>query len=396
MRVWRLVLGVLLFHTPAATAGGAETWWVMRHADDPGLLAVIVHPAAPNVVYMTWDTVVSFDGGESWEDLVTPREHVGSGSRKVFSAREFSPDPSDPWTVYWITWGAPEDSSRHLVRVTWKDGPQQEILGDLSTFDGGVPSSVLVHPLRPEVLYVGTAKGQLFRSDDRGATWRRRYSPDLDPLPPFYEPGISLIVVPPAVPSTIYINDPVDHTGLYRSFDEGQSWESLDPDPEQRYMATLVASSQNPQLLYLVAAGCGGPEGCPEGTVYRSQDQGTTWESLLQSRWPREIANRSSYRLLAVDPEDPDRVAVAAREGVYLTEDGGKTWRFLELPISSMRGEYEAYSVAIQPTHPKRLLATVVDGLFALELPVGPSAVSPSTWGRIKAPLLPVLPPTSK
>ena len=97
-----------------------------------------------------------------------------------------------------------------------------------------------------------------------------------------------------------------------------------------------------------------------------------------------------------MDPEDPDRVAVAAREGVYLTENGGKNWTFLELPISSLRGEYEAYSVAIQPTSPKRLLTTVIDVLFALELPIGPSSVAPSSWGRVKARFLPLLPETPK
>jgi len=67
-------------------------------------------------------------------------------------------------------WGDPEDPSKRLVRVTWSGGPHQEVLGDLSTFDGGIPSSVLVHPLQSQTLYVGTAKGDLFRSDDREAT----------------------------------------------------------------------------------------------------------------------------------------------------------------------------------------------------------------------------------
>lgn len=393
MRGLRVFL-TLLLTLPAATAASPADWWAMHYMDG-GHYAVVVHPRDPNVLYLTWDTIVSFDGGETWEGLAGTWEGAPSTwaplARRVRTAQEFSPDPSDPLTVYWITWGDAEDPSKRLVRVTWSGGPHQEVLGDLSTFDGGIPSSVLVHPLQPQTLYVGTTKGELFCSDDRGGTWRPLYPPD--PEAPPGASGIYLIVVPPPAPSTIYINDPGDHPGLCRSFDEGQTWERLALDLEQRSLTSLGATGQDPQLLYLVAAGC---RGCASyGAVYRSQDAGTTWESLLQSYWPRAILG-GSIRVLTGDPEDPARVAVAANEGVYLTEDGGKTWRFLELPISGLRGEYEAYSVAIQATHPKRLLVTVVDALFALELPVGPSPVSPSTWGRIKAPLLPVLPPTSK
>ena len=81
---------MLLSSTVGDTAGAAVDWWVLRHMD-PGHSAVVVHPTDPNVLYMTWDTTVSFDGGETWEDLVSPWEHVGSGSSKVREAGEFSP-----------------------------------------------------------------------------------------------------------------------------------------------------------------------------------------------------------------------------------------------------------------------------------------------------------------
>ena len=134
--------------------------------------------------------------------------------------------------------------------------------------------------------------------------------------------------------------------------------------------------------------------------MYRSQDRGDSWEKILQTnariRSPRDIAIWDGPGPLAVDPEDPDRVAVAANEGVHLTEDQGETWSFLELRESGPYGESPVRSVAIQPTHPKRLLATRLIALYALELPAGSTSVSPSTWGRIKARVAPLLPRTSK
>ena len=65
-------------------------------------------------------------------------------------------------------------------------------------------------------------------------------------------------MVPPAAPSTIYINDPVDNTGLYRSFDDGQTWQRLVPDPEY-YVATLAGTGQDSEVMYLIAGGCAPP-----------------------------------------------------------------------------------------------------------------------------------------
>ncbi len=376
-----LVFLVVLLMTEMTTA--APAYWLYLKSIPSGLgglLAIVVHPADPNVLYLTWDSTVSFDGGQTW----------GEFGRWGGVSWEFSPDPSDPLSVYMITQRDFQDTSKQLVRITWSGGPNQEVLGERTTFDGGVPSSVLVHPSQPRTLYVGTSKGDLFRSDDRGVTWLRLHHTPPENVP--WDTEISLIVVPPAAPSTIYINDPMDPASLYRSFDEGQTWQRLVPEPEH-YVRTLVAEPQNPQVLYLV----GGPKGycpggtvCPRGVVYRSRDQGDSWESILQSYEPRSISEG-----LAVDPEDPNRIAAAAHEGVYLTENGGRTWTFLEFPMG-LYGEYTAQSVAFQLTSPKRLLATVHDVLFALELPIGSSSVAPSSWGQVKARFLPLLPETSK
>src|SRR5262249_22592107 len=92
----------------------------------------------------------------------------------------------------------------------------------------------------------------------------------------------------------------------------------------------LAIAPSNPDILYVgtgqvetrydIAAGDG---------VYRSDDAGKTWRHLGLD------ATRAIRRIL-IDPKNPDVVLAAAAgpifagnpdRGVYRTEDGGKTWK---------------------------------------------------------------------
>ena len=58
---------------------------------------------------------------------------------------------------------------------------------------------------------------------------------------------------------------------------------------------------------------------------YRSDDQGKSWQSLTGG------IGESLYgapRCIAIDPKDPDTVAIGSFDGtVFLTEDGGESFR---------------------------------------------------------------------
>ena len=59
--------------------------------------------------------------------------------------------------------------------------------------------------------------------------------------------------------------------------------------------------------------------------VWRSEDGGRTWRNLTQLRQGSLLGARVND--LAVDPENPDRVAVAAATGVWISLDGGLSWQ---------------------------------------------------------------------
>lgn len=61
--------------------------------------------------------------------------------------------------------------------------------------------------------------------------------------------------------------------------------------------------------------------------VWRSDDGGVTWTNL--TRWRGASLLGARARDLAIDPNDPDRIAVASATGVWMSVDGGLTWRGL-------------------------------------------------------------------
>ena len=117
--------------------------------------------------------------------------------------------------------------------------------------------------------------------------------------------------------------------GVWRSDDAGQTWEPLFQNESAASVDAIALAPSNPRILY---AGTGQVEtrydlASGDG-VFRSDDGGRTWRHLGLS------ATRAIGRIV-VDPKNPDVVLVAAmghifgpnpERGVFRSEDGGRTW----------------------------------------------------------------------
>ena len=109
---------------------------------------------------------------------------------------------------------------------------------------------------------------------------------------------------------------------------DGETWTRADsmPAPERASGAVrlpesnvvLRESRRGPSLLF-----AGGSQ------LWRSEDSGRTWRNLTQTRGQSQSNSvlGAPVNDLAVDPENPDRIAVAAASGVWLSLDGGLSWQ---------------------------------------------------------------------
>ncbi len=223
--------------------------------------------------------------------------------------------------------------------------------------------SLLVHPRRPDTLFVGTCPAALYRSEDAGASWEPleaglvRESPDLVYM------RVTCLVADPANDDTVWAGIELD--GVRVSTDGGATWERRDgglssPDIHDLLVApggpkTLVAATNNdinlsrdggatwqpqkvkeqfpwaycrglaqkaddPATLFL--GNGNGPPGTA-GAVQMSRDGGASWQAAELSPAPN-----STIWSFATNPADPDLVFCASVLGyLYRSEDGGATWR---------------------------------------------------------------------
>jgi photosystem II stability/assembly factor-like uncharacterized protein len=118
--------------------------------------------------------------------------------------------------------------------------------------------------------------------------------------------------------------------GIWKSEDAGRTWQPLFPAEGAACVDSLAIAPSNPKILY---AGSGQVETrydiASGNGIYRSDDGGKTWRHL-------GLAKAGAIGRILVDPTNPDVVVVAAlghifgpnpERGLFRSEDGGKTWQ---------------------------------------------------------------------
>lgn len=114
--------------------------------------------------------------------------------------------------------------------------------------------------ISPNVAYAGAAQ-LIFYSEDAGQTWAAKGA---------VSSTIQALVVHPVTPSLVYVG--TFNNGLARSADWGATWTPLTNGlPANAWVTTLAINPVTPTVLYA---------GTWNGQVYRSTDGGGSWEEL--------------------------------------------------------------------------------------------------------------------
>ena len=221
---------------------------------------------------------------------------------------------------------APIDSSA-LRNLKWRHvGPEGNrvtsvtgVIGDRTTY------------------YAGAASGGLWKTGDGGVTW----APIFEDQP---VSSIGTVSVAPSDPNVVWVGtgEPFIRSnisvgwGVFRSTDAGKSWTKMGLENTGR-IARIIVHPTNPDIVYVASLGHAyGPQ--PERGIYRSMDGGKTWERVLF------VNDSTGASELIMDPNNPrilfagmwqvqintwGRVSGGAGSGIWMSRDGGTTWKRL-------------------------------------------------------------------
>jgi len=235
---------------------------------------------------------------------------------------------------------------------------------------------LLISPHSHTRLYF--AANKLFRSDDRGNTWKV-ISPDLtrqidrnklEVMGKIWPMDAVAKNASTSPYGTIVALDesPVEEDMLYVGTDDGliqvtedggENWrkiESFPGVPEGTYVNDIIASHHEANTVY--AAFNNHKNGDFKPYVLKSTDAGKTWTSLSSN-----LPERGSVYALAEDHINKDLLFAGTEFGAFTSLDGGKNWKQLKngLPTIAVR------DLAIQKRENDLVLATFGRGFYILD-----------------------------
>ena len=315
---------------------------------------------------------VSFNGGESWTTIY---------NQSTAQFYHLDVDNQYPYRVY----GTQQDNSSISVPSRTEKGAIP--WGDCYAPGTGESGYIAVHPQDPNIVYVGAVGsspgggGALQRYDHRTkqvrliTVWPEAYQ-GYDPAVLKYRFAWTFpIVFSPHDPGILYAGG--NH--VFRTTDEGDSWEVISPDLSRNDPQTLKASG-GPLTLDTSGAENYGTvfafaesylergvlwAGSDDGLVHVSRDDGATWTNVT----PPDLPEFSLISLIEPSRHDPGTVYVAATRYklddyhplLYKTEDYGQRWRALS--DNFPEGEITR-AVREDPVQPGLLYVGAETGLF--------------------------------
>lgn len=219
----------------------------------------------------------------------------------------------------------------------------------------------------PDIIYVGAASGGVWKSENGGTTW----APIFDDQPIL---NIGAIAIQQSNPSVVWVGTGEGNPrnsiniggGIYKSLDGGKTWKSMGLE-KTRNIHRIFIDPTNPNVVYVGVIG--NPYGeHPERGVFKTTDGGQTWEKILYTN------DKSGVGEMVMDPKNPNKLLVNMWEhrrtpwnfvsggtgsGLFLTFDGGKTWKKLGKAEGLPDGNIGRCGLAIARNDPNRMYAMV-------------------------------------
>ena len=240
--------------------------------------------------------------------------------------------------------------------------------------------AVTIDPRNPKIVWVGTGEAWtrnsvsigdgVYKSTDGGENWTNMGLKNSE--------RIAKILVDPGSSDTVYVCAPgrlwsdSEERGLYKTTDGGKTWTRILAGANLSTGCSMISMDrQNPRTIYAglwdfrrkgwtFRSGGDGPEAFSGSGLFKSTDGGASWTELdvksAQGLPPKPWGRVA----VAVAPSKPSTVyavieAEIPKDGLYRSDDGGKTWRQLDRSQNMIWRPFYFSNLIVDPKDPDKV-----------------------------------------
>ncbi len=270
---------------------GGTTWTSTPDMDGKSIRALSQAPSDPKILIAGAISGVyrSSDSGAHWTQI-SPE-----GSGEIHKVESIAIDPTDPKTIYAGTWHLPWKTTDG--GVTWRN-ITKGLIDDSDVF------SIIIDPARPSVVYLSACSG-IYLSSTAGELFHK-----VQGIPSTAR-RTRVLMQDPTNRSVVYAGTT---EGLYKTADSGSTWTRMTgPDV---IINDVYVDPKNDRHVMLATDRSG---------VLSSQDASANFQPTNSGFSQRQVS------ALLPDAQNPQIIYVGVVNdktygGVFVTEDGGKTW----------------------------------------------------------------------
>jgi photosystem II stability/assembly factor-like uncharacterized protein len=229
----------------------------------------------------------------------------------------------------------------------------------------GRVSDIQGHPTNNKVIYIGTAGGGVWKSQDGGVLFSSIFDGNCQ--------SIGTVAIDPQNPDkNIWVgtgetwvrNSTSVGDGIYQSKDGGNNWKKMGLEKSER-ISSIQIHPKNSDVIFVGVLGALWGDSEDRG-IYKTIDGGSTWEKIFY------VDQKTGCSELVMDPTNPDVMFAAfwehrrtgwsfssggTKSALYKTTDGGKSWN--KIHNGFPEGQLGRMALAIAPSATNILYAAV-------------------------------------
>lgn len=239
----------------------------------------------------------------------------------------------------------------------------KELFGDITARQigpalmSGRISDIEMHPNNNNILYVGTAGGGVWKSNDGGASFKSIFDEHIQ--------SIGCVKIDPSKPDqNIWVGTGETWTrnsvsvgdGIYKSTDGGITWKNMGL-PKSDRISSIVIDPKNSDVVWVGVLGGLWSDSEDRG-IYKTTDGGTTWQKIFY------VDAKTGCSDLIMDPSNPNTMYASfwefrrtawsfssggEKSALYKTTDSGKTWN--KIHNGFPQGKLGRIAITIAPSN---------------------------------------------